>query len=208
MKHFQGMEIPENLAEIVDPKHSCLVVWDVQLALTGRVFDKDSYLQRLGPFVSALRGRMPVAYTRITPLDLAFQGAWNIYGQMRRMGVDDPAQLKPFLVPGTPPHSIAPEVAPQPGDLVLDKTSPNLFLGTRFETLMRHRGVRTLLFTGISTEVGIETSARDAGARGFFPVVVKDGVSSMDKDAHERSLLSLGRAALVADMAEITTALG
>jgi nicotinamidase-related amidase len=208
VKHFKGMDIPETLAEIVDPIRSCLVVWDVQLALTGRVFDKDSYLGRLGPFVSALRARMPVAYSRITPPAPAYQGAWNIYSQMRRMGVDDPAQLKPFLVPGTPAHAIAPEVAPQEGDLVLDKTSPNLFLGTRFETFMRLRGVRTLIFTGISTEVGIETSARDASARGFFPVVVRDGVSSMDQEAHERSLIYLSRAAVVADMAEIVQALG
>jgi nicotinamidase-related amidase len=208
MKDFKGISIPESLAEIVDPRQSCLVVWDVQLALAGRVFDKDDYLRRMGPFVAALRARMLVAYTRITPLDLAYQGAWNLYSQMRRMGVDDPAQLKPFLVPGTPAHGIAPEVAPVEGDLVLDKSSANLFLGTRFETLMRHRGVRTLIFTGISTEVGIETSARDASARGFFPVVVRDGVSSMDREAHDRSLQSLSRAAIVADMDSIVKALG
>ena len=208
MKHFNGIEIPENLAEIVDPKRSCLVVWDVQVALTGRIFDQDSFLQRLGPFVAALRRRMPVAYTRISPTDLAYAGSWGLYSQMRRMGIQDPAQLTPFLVPGTPAHAIAQEVAPQEGDLVIDKATPNLFLGTRFETMMRHRGVRTLIFIGISTEVGVETSARDASARGFFPVVVKDGVSSMDREAHERSLLNLARLAVVEESAAVLAALG
>ena len=92
-------------------------------------------------------------------------------------------------------------------DLVLEKSSANIFLGTRFETLMRLRGVQTLIFTGIATEAGIETSARDAAARGFFPVVVSDGVSSMDQAAHERSLLSLAKAAIVTDMAAIQAAL-
>jgi nicotinamidase-related amidase len=207
MQTFHGQSIPETLAEIVDPRHSCLVVWDVQVALTDRIFDKDTYVPRLAPFVAELRRKVPVAYTLITPLPLAYQGAWNTYAMMRRMGVSEPAQLKPFLVPGTPGYAVPAEVAPQPGDLVLEKSSANLFLGTRFETLMRLRGVQTLIFTGIATEAGIETSARDAAARGFFPVVVGDGVSSLDQAAHERSLLSLAKAAIVTDMAAIRAAI-
>ena len=207
MKTFHTLSIPETLAEIVDPRHSCLVVWDVQVALTSRIFDQATYLARLAPFVAGLRRRLPVAYTLITPLPMAYQGAWNTYAMMRRMGLSDPAQLKPFLVPGSPEHAVPAAVAPQPGDLVLEKSSANIFLGTRFETLMRLRGVQTLIFTGIATEAGIETSARDAAARGFFPVVVSDGVSSMDQAAHERSLLSLAKAAIVTDMAAIQAAL-
>jgi nicotinamidase-related amidase len=207
MKTFHATAIPETLAEIVDPKHSCLVVWDVQNALVGRVFDQDSYVARLAPFVAELRAKLPVAYTLITPLPPAFQGAWNTYSAMRRMGVSDPAQLKPFLVPGTPAYQVPEALAPQPQDLVLPKSSPNLFLGTRFEMLMRLRGIQTLIFTGIATEMGIESSARDAGARGFFPVVVSDGVSSMDQAAHDRSLLNLAKTAIVADMAAIRAAL-
>ena len=207
MKSFHGQAITETLAEIVDPQHSCLVVWDVQTALVGRVFDRADYVARLAPFVAELRVKMPVAYTLITPLPPAFQGAWNTYAAMRRMGVSDPAQLKPFLVPGTPDYQVPEAMAPLAGDLVLPKSSPNLFLGTRFETLMRLRGVQTLIFTGIATEMGIETSARDAGARGFFPVVVSDGVSSMDQEAHQRSLMGLAKSAIVADMAQLRAAL-
>ncbi len=207
MKTFHAMSIPETLAEIVDPRHSCLVVWDVQVALTSRIFDRQDYLPRLGPFVAELRRKLPVTYTLIKPLPLAYQGAWNTYAMMRRMGISDPGQLKPFLVPGTPEYAVPAEVAPQPGDLVLEKSSPNIFLGTRFETLMRLREVQTLVFTGIATETGIETSARDAAARGFFPMVVSDGVSSMDQAAHERSLLSLAKAAIVTDMEAIRAAI-
>lgn len=207
MIDHQGTRIPQSLADIVDPAHSCLVVWDVQRALTARIFDQAEYLGRLAPLISALRARMPVAYTRITPLPAAYQGAWNLYNQMRRQGVDHPSKLKPFMVPGSQDHEFPAEIAPQPGDLVLDKTSPNLFLGTRFETLMRHRGIGTLLFAGIATEFGVETSARDAGARGFFPVVLRDAVSSMDREAHERALLALSRQAVVASGAEVLAAL-
>jgi hypothetical protein len=74
-----------------------------------------------------------------------------------------------------------------------------------------HAGVRllrSLVFTGIATDIGIETSAPDAGARGFYPVVVRDGASSMDREARERSLESLERVAIVADMKEILAAVG
>jgi len=54
-----------------------------------------------------------------------------------------------------------------------------------------------LIFTGIATEFGIESSARDASNRGFFPVVVSDCVSSRDKEAHERSLKNLDKIVIV-----------
>jgi nicotinamidase-related amidase len=203
MKQFRGTRVDETLAEIADPAHTCLVVWDVQNGLVGRVFNKETYLPGLAAFVNEARGRMPVVYTLITPLPRGFQSGWNIYSQMRRMGVSDPEQLPVFMAPGSPEREIPGEVKPASGDIVLEKSTPNIFLGTNFETLLRNRGITTILFTGIATEVGVETSARDAGARGFYPVIVREGVSSMDREAHERSLANLSRQAIVAGMDEL-----
>jgi len=208
VKHFQGIDIYETLPEIVAPAHSALVVWDVQAGLIGRIHDKDSYLSKLGPFIKALRVRMPVIYTLITPLPDAFRGPWAIYNQMRRMGVDDPSKLRPFLQPGSREREVPSEVAPQEGDWVLDKTSASLFVGTPVEATLRSRGVQTLLFAGIATDAGVETSARHASALGFYPVVVREGCSSMTREAHERSLASLAGQVIVASMEEIRQALG
>ena len=68
---------------------------------------------------------------------------------------------------------------------------------------MRNRGITTLIFTGIATEFGIETSARDASCRGFYPVVVSDCVSSRDKEAHQRSLTNLEKLVIVKDSSAI-----
>ena len=76
MKLYEGVRIYETLAEIVNPEHSCLVIWDVQLGLVGRVFDKDTYVARLAPFVKMLRGRMHLLYTLITPLPPRLQSGW------------------------------------------------------------------------------------------------------------------------------------
>lgn len=92
---------------------------------------------------------------------------------------------------------------PVEGDVVLPKPTASIFIGTNFENMMRSRGITTLIFTGIATEIGIESSARDAANRGFYPVVVSDCVSSMDKEAHERSLKNLDKLVIVKQADEI-----
>jgi len=54
-------------AEIVDPGHSCLVIWDVQNGLVDRIFNKEEFLNNLKDLVENLRKKMPVVYTLITP---------------------------------------------------------------------------------------------------------------------------------------------
>jgi nicotinamidase-related amidase len=208
MKTYKGIRIYETLSEIVAPEHTCLVVWDVQNGLVGRVFDKDTYVSRLTPFVNAMRERVPVVYTLITSLPQHVQSGWGLYSRMRRFKVDDPAKLTGFLAKGTVDAEISTAVTPHEGDVILDKTTANIFVDTPFETMMRNRGIQSIVFTGIATEMGIETSARDAAARGFYPVIVRDGVSSMDREAHERSLQSLERLAIVTDMKGILSAVG
>lgn len=68
MKNFNGMAIPENLKEILDTAHSCLVVWDVQNGLVNRIFNQDAFLEKLKNLLGRLRGKVPVFYTLITPL--------------------------------------------------------------------------------------------------------------------------------------------
>lgn len=108
---------------------------------------------------------------------------------------------------GSPEREVPGELTPEGDDIVIEKSTQNLFVGTNAEMILRNRGIQTLVFTGIATEIGVETSARDAGARGFYPVVVSDGVSSMDREAHERSLQALARLGIVATMDEISAAI-
>ena len=198
-----GITIYETLEEIVDPGHSCLVVWDVQNGLVDRLFDKEEFLANLKGLIEILRKKMPVAYTLITPLPREFQSAWGIYNMMRRYHVKEIEKLPNFMAPGSKEREIPDAVKPAKGDILLDKSAASIFIGTNFESMMRNRGITTLLFTGIATEMGIESSARDASNRGFYPVVVSDCVSSMDKDAHERSLKNLEKIAIVKSSTEI-----
>jgi nicotinamidase-related amidase len=197
MKNINGVILYENLQEIVDPKHSCLVVWDVQNGLVDRIFNKEKFLSSLKPLIEILRGKMPVFYTLITPLPRPFASSWYLYSMMRRFNVDDANKLPSFMAPGSQERMIPGAIEPKSGDVVLEKSFASIFIGTNFEFMLRNRGITTIIFTGIATEIGIESSARDASNRGFYPVVVSDCISSIDRDAHERSLKNMDKLFIV-----------
>jgi isochorismate hydrolase len=79
-------------------------------------------------------------------------------------------------------------IKPKYDEVVINKHTSSIFIDTDFERMIRNAGIVTVVFTGIATECGVESSARDAFNRGFYPVVVSDCVSSPDKNRHNRSL--------------------
>jgi len=208
MKEANGVVIYENLAEIIAPDHTCLVIWDVQNGLVDRIFNRKEFLGNLKALLAGLRGKMPVAYTLITLPPKGFRSSWQIYSMMKRFQVTEVDQFPTFMALGSKEREIPEAVKPKAGDLVLEKPSASIFIGTNFEYLMRGRGITTLIFTGIATEFGVESSGRDAANRGFYPVVVSDCVSSMDREAHERSLKNLDKLVIVNSSSEIMKSIG
>ncbi|MHB8084582.1 MAG: cysteine hydrolase family protein [Dehalococcoidia bacterium] len=194
----------KTMKEIVDPAHTALALWDVQEALVNVIFNRQEFLSNLKTLVDAARKhRVPVVYTKITPLPLAWESSFRLYMQMKRSRVDSLDKLRPFPQPGSPEAEINSEVKPLDGDIVLNKHTASIFMGTHFENLMRNAGITTILFAGISTEFGIDSSARDAANRGFYPVVVEDCVSSSVKDMHDSALKTLTIVSIVASSADI-----
>ena len=187
-----------SLRDIAAPKHTCLVVWDVQNALVNSIFNRDQFLKSLKSLIeSARKNNILIAYTKITPLPISVESPWRIYMMMKRFGVDDPKKLRQWLVPGSPEAQIPDEVKPADDDLVLNKHTASIFIGTHFEYYLMNRNIRTVLFSGIATEIGVASSARDASNRGFYTIVLSDCVSSVDKEMHEASLKVLQRICLV-----------
>ncbi len=193
MKEAYGIKIYENLKEVVNPKHTCLVAWDIQNGLVERTFNRGEFVRDIKNLIEALRGKVPLVYTNITPPEREFRSSWAFYSMMKRFGVSDPEKLPDFLKKGSQESEIGGGLEPKPGDVLLDKPAASIFIGTNFEYMMRARGITTLIFTGIATEFGIESSARDGANRGFYPVIATDCVSSMDREGHERSLLNMQR---------------
>jgi len=189
MKTLGKLTILENLKEIVNREHAAMVLWDCQNGLVDNIFNRGEFLTNLKALLAAARRqKIPVVYTKITPLPAGYQSGWGIYQAMKRFGVDDPSKIPVFMKPGAPEAEINSELAPVEGEVVLNKHAANIFFGTNFEHLMRFRGIQTIIFTGIATEYGVEHSARESAIRGFYTVIVSDCVSSTDKTAHEMAL--------------------
>jgi nicotinamidase-related amidase len=199
------MTLFRTFKEIVDPAHTCLVVWDVQNRLVDSIFNKEDFLRSLKAFLEEARKReVPIIYTKIDSLPMAYESGWRTYVLLKRYKIDDPAKISQFARTGTHEDEISSEVAPSREDVVLnDKYTADIFIGTSFENMMRNRGVETILFTGISTEYGVESSARDASNRGFYTVVVSDCVSSPNREMHDASLRVLDRLCIVASSSDI-----
>ncbi len=179
------------LREISQPEKTALVVWDVQNALVERIFNKDEFLSNLNELIDAARAKgVPIFFTKITPLPDKFESApRRIMRRTRRLN---------FSGGGSDLT-----VTPAQDDIVISKNTASIFIGTNFELMVRNAGIATVVFTGIATEVGIESSGRDAINRGFFAIIAKDGVSSSNKEAHERSLKNMDGMLVVLSNTEI-----
>ncbi len=79
-------------------------------------------------------------------------------------------------------------VNPEDGDLVIEKHRHSAFAGTELDQMLRDRGIRTVAVAGVQTHVCVESTLRDASARGYYVVVPRDCVGSYDRDLHDKTL--------------------
>ena len=104
---------------------------------------------------------------------------------------------------------IVPELGPRPGDIVIDKRQWGAFYGTSLDLQLRRRGIRTVVLGGISTNYGVESTARDAYERAFNVVFVSDAMSSRSAADHEFALTRIfPRIGRVGSTGEVLAALG
>jgi len=103
-----------------------------------------------------------------------------------RIGDDGP--MGRLLVRGSEGHDIVPELAPAPGEVVLDKPGKGSFYATDFETILRARGITHLVVTGVTTEVCVQSTVREANDRGFECLVLSDCTGSYFPQFYESAL--------------------
>jgi nicotinamidase-related amidase len=99
-----------------------------------------------------------------------------------------PGPMGRILVRGEPGHDIIPELYPVAGEPVIDKPGKGAFYQTDLELMLKNRGIETLMVCGVTTEVCVNTTIREANDRGFRCIALSDGCASYFPDFHAAGL--------------------
>jgi nicotinamidase-related amidase len=95
-----------------------------------------------------------------------------------KLRIGDEGPMGRILVAGEPGNDILPQVAPLEGEIVIDKPGKGAFYATALGDILRLKGITHLLFAGVTTEVCVQTSMREANDRGYECLVVEDATES------------------------------
>ena len=136
--------------------------------------------------------------------------AKKVRGRANRT-IGDPGPMGRILVRGEAGHDIIPELYPLDSEIVIDKPGKGAFYATELGDVLRKYGIENLLVCGVTTEVCVNTTVREANDRGYRCVVISDGCASYFPEFHEMGLKMIkaqgGIFGWVADSAAILRAM-
>jgi nicotinamidase-related amidase len=175
---------------VLDPRHVALAVIDMQRDFIepggfGAALGNDvARLTKIVPTVAALISLfrahgLPIVHTREAHRpDLSdCPPAKRLRGKPG-LRIGDLGAMGRILVAGEPGNQILPELAPVEGEIVVDKPGKGMFWATGLHETLLARGITQLVFAGVTTEVCVQTSMREANDRGYECLLIEDATES------------------------------
>ncbi|MGA7817972.1 cysteine hydrolase family protein [Caballeronia sp.] len=175
---------------VFNPKHTALVIIDMQRDFIepggfGESLGNDvSLLAQIVPTVAELlalarTAGLLVVHTRESHApDLSDCPPAKRLRGVPQMRIGDPGPMGRILVRGEPGNAIVDALAPLDGELVIDKPGKGAFYATALGAELNTRGITHLLFAGVTTEVCVQTSMREANDRGYECLLIEDATAS------------------------------
>ena len=207
MQRAFGLEIPQTLEEVCDPRRLAVIVYDMQAGILAQLPEAETVTTRVVTVLEAAReGGYRVFFTRHMSLPPEVTGVAGLRMAMAWQRADRPEDVTPAFLPGSAAFQLVPEMTPRPSEAVFDKITMSCFLGTPLDLALRDCAVNSFAIVGVALEVGIEPTVRHAADLGYIPVVVADACGGRDQVARQRSLDGLAFAgdAILTDTATIS----
>jgi len=166
----------------IDAARTALVIIDLQkgiVAMPTAPHEARAVILNAAKLADAFRKKkMPVFLVHVTPsVDMK---------DALRPAADNPMQRSSPMAPEW--AELVPEMGPESDDFVITKRQWGAFYGTELDLQLRRRGVDTIVLCGISTNIGVESTARFAYELGYQQVFVEDAMAAHSKDAHDHTV--------------------
>ncbi len=183
----------------LDPAKVGLLVIDLQTDYLSN----DGYFARKGYDPAPLRAIIPAVERLVTAArNAGCKIIWTRQGyradaadaspydrwRAARAGIELTAGDSAALLRGSAGYDVIPELAPHPGDIIVDKTANGAFYQTDLELVLKAQGITHLLFSGATTDVCVHTTLREATDRKYQCLLVEDACASCDAYAHEAAI--------------------